>query len=104
MVIGETAVNASLQALELADPFLKNFQPLFVKITLLFGGLFGLYLFILGLNLYYNRKKVQVLKDIRYDLDQMNMHYGLKYSQHHKKGISRLWKKVLSLFRRGGRS
>ena len=64
MVIGETAINA----LELADPILQNFQPLFVKITLIFGGLFGLYIFILILNVYYQRQKVKILKDIRYDL------------------------------------
>ncbi|MFA6462041.1 MAG: hypothetical protein WCV90_07295 [Candidatus Woesearchaeota archaeon] len=103
MVIGETAVNASLQAIELADPFLQNFQPLFVKITLLFGGLFGLYLFILAMNLYYNRKKVKVLKDIRYDLDQQNIHNGLKYSHHRKKGVVKWWKKIAHLVKGGSK-
>ncbi|MEK6938765.1 MAG: hypothetical protein AABX04_07010 [Nanoarchaeota archaeon] len=94
MVIGETAINA----LELADPILQNFQPLFVKITLIFGGLFGLYIFILILNVYYQRQKVKILKDIRYDLDQINLHYNLKYSRHNKKGLSKFWEKIIFLF------
>lgn len=96
MVIGETAVSA----LELADPLLQNFQPLFMKITLIFGGLFGLYIFVLILNVYYQRQKVKILRDVRYDLDQLNIHYNLKYSYHNKKGLSKLWEKIASLFRK----
>lgn len=94
MVIGENAVSV----LELADPVLQNFQPLFVKITLIFGGLFGLYIFVLILNVYYQRQKVRVLKDIRYDLDQQNMHYNLRYSHHNKKGLVKLWGKIVLMF------
>lgn len=96
MVIGETTINASLQAIELADPFLQNFQPLFVKVTLLFGGLFGLYLFVMIVNVYYQRQKVKILKDIRYDLDQMNFHHGIKNSHYNRRGVAKIWLKIYS--------
>jgi len=98
MVIAET-LNASVQGLELVDPLLQNFQPLFAKVVLVFGGLFGLYIFILILNVYYQRQKVKILKDIRYDLDQLNAHHNVKNSHYNKKGVAKVWQKLSSLLK-----
>jgi len=98
MVIAEALVqpviNGSVQNIELLDPILQTFQPLFVKVTLIFGGLFGLYIFVMIINVYYQRQKVKILKDIRYDLDQVNFHQGIKTSHYNKKGVSKLWQKL----------
>jgi hypothetical protein len=98
MVVNET-IGASLQGIELIDPILQNFQPLFAKIVLVFGGLFGLYIFILVLNVYYLRQKVKILKDIRYDFDQLNAHYNIKNSYYNKKGVAKIWQKLFSLLK-----
>lgn len=62
-------------------PLIEYTSPIFKKISLLVGGIFGLYLILIITRIYYERKKVRLLKDIRYDLDNLNMHYGLRYSR-----------------------
>ena len=63
-------------------------RPVFIKFSVLVGGIFGLYFLLLLVRVYYERKKVKLLKDIRYDLDKLNMHHGIPYSRA-KKGIVR---------------
>jgi len=68
------------------QPLINTIQPFISKLYILVGGLFGLYLILIIARVYYERKKVHLLKDIRYDLDRLNMHYGVSYSKQ-KKGI-----------------
>lgn len=63
------------------QPLVNIIQPLLAKVNLLVGGIFGLYFFLILIRIYYERKKVHILKDIRYDLDYLNEHYKLPHSR-----------------------
>ena len=77
---------------ELLSPLIEGIKPLMGTISAMVGGLFGLYLIFILSRLYYEHKKVKLMKDIRYDLDYLNQHFGLPYSK--EKGIK---KKILPL-------
>jgi hypothetical protein len=69
----------------LADlPLAEIIQPFFKQLTILFGGIAGLYLVLILARIFYERKKVSLLRDIRYDLDQQNIHHKLNYSKDRK--------------------
>tara|TARA_Y100000310_G_C20595428_1_gene770257 strand:+ start:272 stop:610 length:339 start_codon:yes stop_codon:yes gene_type:complete len=76
-------------------------QPLFKRLSVLVGGIFGLYFILIVFRVYYEKKKVRLLKDIRYDLDRLNMSKGLSYSRTRKTIKKRLWEKILDLFSNG---
>ena len=76
------------------QPLIEAVRPFFLKISVLVGGIFGLYFILLLARVYYERKKVKLLKDIRYDLDRLNMHHGVPYSTG-KKGFFRRGLKVI---------
>lgn len=63
------------------QPLIDTIQPLMVKLSLFAGGLIALYIIFILIRLYYEYKVVRLLKDIRYDLDQLNMHHGISYSK-----------------------
>ena len=73
---------------------LDIFPPFFKKASLLVGGIFGLYFILLVVRIFYEQNNLKILKDIRYDLDRLNEHYGISYS-HAKKGK---WKKIKEIF------
>ena len=62
------------------------FQPFLLKLSVIVGGIFGLYVILLIVRIYYERRNYNILKDIRYDLDQLNLHYNLPNSSQ-RKGI-----------------
>lgn len=64
------------------------FQPFLLKLSVIVGGIFGLYVILLIVRIYYERRNYKILKDIRYDLDQLNLHYNLPNSSQ-RKGILR---------------
>ena len=71
----------------LPDTFLTNaLQPILQKISLLVGGIFGIYVILAMMQIYRERKKVKLLQDIRNDLDLLTKHFGVKHS-HEKRGI-----------------
>ncbi|MDP3698935.1 MAG: hypothetical protein Q8R47_05080 [Nanoarchaeota archaeon] len=63
-------------------------QPVLQKVGIFIGGIFGIYLIVNLINIYNERKKVRLLKDIRNDVDLLTKHFGVKHS-HEKKGILR---------------
>jgi hypothetical protein len=75
---------------------LEPITPIFQKVSVIVGGLFGVYLLLLVARIYYERKKVKLLKDIRYDLDQLNSHFGVCYSKYHHGAI----RKAVNFFKR----
>ena len=77
---------------QLLNPIIEAVKPVMGIISALVGGLFGLYLLFILSRLYYEHKKVKLLKDMRYDLDYLNQHFGLPYSK--EKGIR---KKIMPL-------
>ncbi|MDO8656094.1 MAG: hypothetical protein Q7K45_02555 [Nanoarchaeota archaeon] len=56
-------------------------SPVIVKLSVLVGGIFGLYILLILLRVYYERKNMRLLQHIRYDLDQQNRHYGIPSSR-----------------------
>ena len=88
MAIGEIAAQQAPEMLGDLQPLVELVQPLVVKASILVGGIFGVYLILIIVRVYYERKKVKLLYDIRYDLDQMNISQGVTSSRQ-KKGIFR---------------
>ncbi len=76
----------------LLNPVIEAVKPVMGIVSALVGGLFGLYLIFIISRLYYEHKKVKLMKDIKFDLDYLNQHFGLPYSQ--EKGIR---KKIMPL-------
>ncbi len=71
----------------LPDNFLTNaLQPILQKISLLVGGIFGIYVILAIMQMYRERKTVKLLQDIRNDVDLLTKHFGVKHS-HEKRGI-----------------
>jgi hypothetical protein len=92
MVIGTIFLEAGqIDPFAVLQPLVDKLEPLLIKMGFIFGGIFGIYLILLASKVYFERKKVEILKDIRFDLDQLNKHYGLPYSVH-KKGW---WKQLV---------
>ena len=69
------------------DTLIEFIRPLFSKLSILVGGVFGLYFILILVRVYYERRKVKILEDIRYDLDRMNISKGLPYSRNRHKII-----------------
>jgi len=69
---------------QLFNPLIEAIKPIMGTVSALVGGLFGLYLIFIVARLYYERKKVNLLKDIKYDLEYLNQHFKLPYSQQKK--------------------
>jgi len=81
--------------LVLPDNFLTNaLQPILQKISLLVGGIFGVYVILALMQVFRERKKVKLLQDIRNDLDLLTKHFGVKHSHERKS----LFRKILSIF------
>ncbi|HIH11947.1 TPA: hypothetical protein HA241_07185 [Candidatus Woesearchaeota archaeon] len=92
-MVTDALLNVSLpptEILSVFQPVVDTIQPLLIKISLLVGGLFGIYVILLLARVYYERKKVHILEDIRYDLDRLNMHYNIGYSAARKGVLSQL--------------
>ena len=73
----------------LPDNFLTNaLQPVLERVSILVGGIFGIYVLLAVMQFYRERKKIKLLQDIRNDLDLLTKHFGVKHS-HEKNGILR---------------
>lgn len=72
------------EIVSLFQPLMEVIQPAMGTISKIVGGLFGLYLIFIIARLYYERRKVKLLKNINYDLDFLNQHFNLPYSQEKK--------------------
>src|SRR3989344_6643609 len=58
--------------------------PVLKELSIFVGGIFGLYVILILIRVYYERKKVKILEDIRFDLDQLNLHQKLPDSRDRK--------------------
>ena len=90
-IIDQTQINLSEQLSPALEPIVNTIQPLLEKISVIIGGLFGLYIILVLLRVYYERKTLRLLNDIRYDLDHLNMHYELPHSRESNGIFRRLW-------------
>ncbi len=62
-------------------PLFELINPVIVKLSVLVGGIFGLYVILIILRVHYERKNMKLLQHIRYNLDQQNQYYGIPSSQ-----------------------
>jgi hypothetical protein len=85
------------------QPLVDTVRPLFLQASVLLGGIFGVYLLLLVARVYYERQTLKLLKDIRYDLDNLNMHYGLAFSRQRKGYIRKCFRWIKEVFRRKGK-
>ena len=74
----EDVIEAGVDAV--FEPLFNIVRPIFFKMSLVLGGLFGIYALLLIVRVYYEYKKLKVLKAIRFNLDQANKHMGIRYS------------------------
>ncbi len=72
----------------------STIQPLIKLAEYILGGLFGLYVLLVLIRIHYERKKVNLLKDIRFDLDNLSKHFGVSHSALRKGFFARLWAKM----------
>ncbi|NQV91779.1 hypothetical protein HQ489_04865 [Candidatus Woesearchaeota archaeon] len=80
------------------DTLFTSVQPVLVKLSVFIGGVGLLYLILILIRVYYEREKVHLLKDIRYNQIQLNKHYGVHYTSHKPNFFLRTGKKIKSLF------
>lgn len=66
-------------------------QSLLTKLSFLAGGIFGLYVILLLVRMYYERKKVKLLEDIRNDVDKLTIHFGIKHAHPRENILKRIF-------------
>lgn len=96
MVIAESVMGEVPDILSIVQPLTDSIRPLVINLSYLLGGIFGLYAVLIIVRIYYEKRAIRVLKDIRFDLDQLNSHYGLRTS---KEQLG-FFKKIIESFRR----
>jgi hypothetical protein len=94
MGLEQVAVQAAPEMIDGLQPLIDLVQPVFLKASILVGGIFGLYLILILVRIHYERKKVKILQDIRYDLDKLNMSRGVKSSRQRKGLFGRIFEKL----------
>ncbi len=82
--IEELANQAVPEIATVFQPLIDTIKPIMGFVSAIVGGLFGLYLIFIISRLYYEKKKVRLLKNINYDLDYLNQHFDLPYSKEKK--------------------
>ena len=99
MALEQVAVQATPEMIDGLQPLVDLVQPVFLKASILVGGIFGLYLILILVRIHYERKKIKILQDIRYDLDKMNMSRGVKSSRQRKGFFGRMIEKIKRILR-----
>ena len=99
MALEQVAIQAAPEMIEGVQPLIDLVQPVFLKASILVGGIFGLYLILILVRVHYERKKVKILQDIRYDLDKLNMSRGVKSSRQRKGLFGRMIEKLKRILR-----
>ena len=76
----------------------EGIGPALVKLGVFLGGVGLLYLILILVRVYYEREKVHLLKDIRYNQMQLNKHYGVRYTMHKPNLLIRTGRKIKDVF------
>ncbi len=80
---------------EVVASFADIIKPLLKSLSVVVGGIFGLYLIIILARIHYERKKVKLLQNILYDLDRLNEYYKIPNSKMRKGPLQKLVRKIL---------
>ncbi|PIZ51326.1 hypothetical protein COY27_03945 [Candidatus Woesearchaeota archaeon CG_4_10_14_0_2_um_filter_33_13] len=86
MALEQVAIQTAPGLIDGIQPIIDLIQPVFLKMSVVVGGIFGAYIILILVRIHYERKSIKILKAIRYDLDHLNMYYGIKSSKQ-KRGI-----------------
>ncbi len=88
MLLHSISVLAQEPSPEIADiegsafqPLIDLIHPFFLKLSVIVGGIFGLYVILIVMRVYYERKNMILLEQIRYDFDHLNQYYGIPSSR-----------------------
>ncbi len=88
LLLQSIIVLAQQPAIELVEvnesafqPLIDLIRPFFLKLSVIVGGIFGLYVILIVLRVYYERKNMILLEHIRYNLDHLNQYYGIPSSR-----------------------
>ncbi len=76
------------------QPLVETIRPVILQLSVILGGIFGLYLILILVRIYYERKNLKVLQAIRYDFDHLNEHYHIPSSRERVGWFRRLWRKL----------
>lgn len=79
------------------QPLVETIRPFILQLSVILGGIFGVYLILILVRIYYERKNLKVLQAIRYDFDHLNEHYHIPNSRERLGWFQRVWQR---LFRR----
>lgn len=68
-------------------------QPVFFKLSVLVGGIFGLMVILAIIRIYYERKQIKLLEKIHHDVSRLNVHLGVAPEKRHSVFtlVSKLW-------------
>ncbi|MBI2573556.1 hypothetical protein HYV86_06850 [Candidatus Woesearchaeota archaeon] len=86
--------NETLATILLSESTLNSISPLLGKLSVLLGGIFGLSAILIITRIYFERQRLKVLQDIRYNLEQLNSHFGVSSSQHRLGYFRRNWQRL----------
>lgn len=76
------------------QPLVETVRPFILQLSVILGGIFGLYLILILVRIYYERKNLKVLQAIRYDFDHLNEHYHIPSSRERVGWFRRLWQNL----------
>ena len=75
MALGDVPTDQLPEMMELLlGDFVETLTPIFEWLSWLLGGIFGLYLLYFLIRLYFDRKRIQILKEVRGDVEFLKEH------------------------------
>jgi hypothetical protein len=75
--INET-INQTINNSGIINSIANITQPIIAKTSLILGGIFGVYLILTIIRIIFEYRRVKLLKEIKYDLKQLNNHFKIK--------------------------
>lgn len=93
----EVTVPPSLQAVG------DTLAPLLRKVSVIVGGIFGIYVILILVRIYYEHKVLRALLDIRNDLNKLNHHLHVPYSHLRRSMLFQAYQFLKSIFHQGKR-
>lgn len=91
VLAGLVSAQTELPEILLPQQLTEMIQSLLTKLSLLAGGIFGIYVILIAVRIHYERKKMKLLQDIRNDVDKLAIHFGIKHAHPTKNIFKRIF-------------